>query len=643
MALLEKLNKLTAQNIFLDDNTGGKGRYFKSRFLQPGLVKYSFGVCVLENDTIKKFIQGFVGCPVIINHKDVTNENAKDERVGVISRVWFDENDGWFWGEGVIFDEEALSLIESGYNVSCQYEITEYSNNTKNELHNGNPYDKVILNGKPEHLAIVKTPRYENAMIAVNAIDLTDGTMEAENGFITIDGGTENERVVWIPENVHWVKPSERRRVLDVCDNYKEGDETKFDFSHTRIKPSESQVTYLKNTLKSIESAYNFKKVAQIEISSSLNSGSFGVCFAPNNTSFISLAPSIYKENGQAKFEKSVESGFHPKGTGDAIKSVLVHEIGHSITCNSMDEKFWSKVDTIRKEYLKTISKDDIDHPDFISNYARENKYEFVAEAFCQGTLSKKYGKYTKQIMDLMNEHFSKNKQMKLAVNKEDDGEMWVEGFGFGYPIDEESYEEYKDEQQKEMKKDTAKNTIIEAINELKENNMFNKLFKKKEKQMDKDELKSLFMDCIQDVLRAQNEAEDEDIDEKDAENEEDEKEEKAENRKACNEDKRKLIDEVAGMMKSAGCDDEVIRTAIAKMEKIGYEKSEAGTADNCGKKGKNEEVEVEEKEEKEEVANKAKNSIEALKGLLSSGEVSKPASKYMTKSQAIELGNQLF
>lgn len=369
MTLLEKLtNNLIAQNIYLDENTGGKGRYFKSRFLQPGLVKYSFGVCVLENDTIRKFIQGFVGCPVIINHKDVTNENAKDERVGVISRVWFDENDGWFWGEGVIFDEEALSLIESGYNVSCQYEITEYSNNTKNELHNGNPYDKVILNGKPEHLAIVKTPRYENAMIAVNALDMTE----------------EDEEI-------------------------------------------------------------------------------------------------------------------------------------------------------------------------------------------------------------------------------------------------------------------TQEIELIEAINEIKENNMFNKLFNKKEKQMDKDELKSLFMDCIQDVLKAQNEAEEEKK-EKDAENgDKDEKEEdKAENKKACNEDKRKLIDEVAGMMKSAGCDDEVIRTAIAKMEKIGYDKSEAGTADNCGKKGKNEEVEVEE-EEKEEAKNKAKNSIEILKGLLSSGEVQKPASKYITKSQAIELGNQLF
>ena len=46
---------------------------------------------------------------------------------------------------------------------------------------------------------------------------------------------------------------------------------------------------------------------------------------------------------------------------------------------------------------------------------------------------------------------------------------------------------------------------------------------------------------------------------------------------KTANEDvdKRKLIDEVAGMMKSAGADDELIRTAIAKMEKLGYDGEE--------------------------------------------------------------------
>ena len=77
--------------------------------------------------------------------------------------------------------------------------------------------------------------------------------------------------------------------------------------------------------------------------------------------------------------------------------------------------------------------------------------------------------------------------------------------------------------------------------------------------------------------------------------------------KEVCNEDvdKRKLIDEVAGIMKSAGCDDEVIRTAIGKMEKIGYDKSEAKTADN------EEEPKEEEKEEEKAENKKACNEEE--------------------------------
>lgn len=75
-------------------------------------------------------------------------------------------------------------------------------------------------------------------------------------------------------------------------------------------------------------------------------------------------------------------------------------------------------------------------------------------------------------------------------------------------------------------------------------------------------------------------------------------KKEKVENEDV---DKRKLIDEVAGIMKSAGCDDEAIRTAIGKMEKIGYDKSEAKTADN-------EDDKAEEEKEEEKAENKCKN-----------------------------------
>ena len=140
------------------------------------------------------------------------------------------------------------------------------------------------------------------------------------------------------------------------------------------------------------------------------------------------------------------------------------------------------------------------------------------------------------------------------------------------------------------------------------------------------------------------------------AKEKEEKHEEEAEN-KCKNEevDKRKLIDEVAGMMKSAGCSDEIIKTAIKDMEKESYDKSEAGTADNS--KAKNEEekaddkkadkedkkadnAEEEKKEEEykelkekteEEAMNKAKNEI--------FGEASANKSSYISREERIELG----
>ena len=143
-----------------------KGRPFKSRFLQAGLVKYDFGVCLLKKETIDRFIDTFKGCPVVINHKDNITESDK---VGEVHNIWFSDKDGWYWCDGVLTDDKAVELVENGYNVSCQYAITDYSINDTGKLHNGNPYDKEILNGLFEHLAIVDNPRYEGAYIAVNA------------------------------------------------------------------------------------------------------------------------------------------------------------------------------------------------------------------------------------------------------------------------------------------------------------------------------------------------------------------------------------------------------------------------------------------------------------------------------------------
>lgn len=105
------------------------------------------------------------------------------------------------------------------------------------------------------------------------------------------------------------------------------------------------------------------------------------------------------------------------------------------------------------------------------------------------------------------------------------------------------------------------------------------------------------------------------------------------ENEKVDNEkiDKRKLIDEVGGILKDK-VDEEVWRTVIGKLEKLSYDKSETGAADNKkedpepkedevkNKKVKNESEDDREKvkeikeEVKKDVDNKCKNSVENSK-----------------------------
>lgn len=95
-------------------------------------------------------------------------------------------------------------------------------------------------------------------------------------------------------------------------------------------------------------------------------------------------------------------------------------------------------------------------------------------------------------------------------------------------------------------------------------------------------ETKTIFSQLM-DALKARNEAEDE----KEKEKAEEKQEETATNEDV---DKRKLIDEVGGILKGK-VDEEVWRTIIGKIEKVAYDKSEAGAADNS-KSAKNEEPE---------------------------------------------------
>ena len=181
-------NKLEVFNsIQLDDDLTleeqGKGRHFVSRFIEAGIAEYkgTFGKVLITKETLDRFIKTMIGAPVIIKHKDITKENVDKERVGVVSEVWYNEQDGWFYCSGIIFDRQAIDLIQNqGWSVSCTYDFK--SDNKKGTYH-GLEYDREFTDGNFLHLALVDNPRYERATIAINSADSVEN--EAEEDYET--------------------------------------------------------------------------------------------------------------------------------------------------------------------------------------------------------------------------------------------------------------------------------------------------------------------------------------------------------------------------------------------------------------------------------------------------------------------------
>ena len=117
------------------------------------------------------------GKPVTINHK---SEISDDDKVGIVNDVWFNPDDGWYWCNGVIWDEAAQNLItDKGWSVSCSYCYTKCDDTGGTE--NNIPYDIEFLDGEFEHLAIVDNPRYEGANIVFNSKTVINNQFKEED------------------------------------------------------------------------------------------------------------------------------------------------------------------------------------------------------------------------------------------------------------------------------------------------------------------------------------------------------------------------------------------------------------------------------------------------------------------------------
>lgn len=576
-----------------------------------------------------------VGVPVIINHKDITAQNANNERVGVVSNVWFDNKDGWYWCDGIIWDETAQNLItDKGWSVSCSYDVklADDAGGTENNI----PYDIEFLDGVFTHLAIVDNPRYERANIVFNSKTVVQNFDPNQK---------RDEKGQWTKQNYNAEIDRILKGELKSADRIKVVEHPSEPWLKAGLQDAEMLMS-VKTYDKATTDKHNVSEETMRNLPDLINDPLYIFKSATVPGSYVGVLDDYEEENGvkkpliavvkpeHGKIDVNLIPGVYGKDPyfpyREVFKNNLLYErpdknktVSNNVIASIAMEtlKPSNNIITDIQEDFNPMIKNNVqnwneaDHPrdeagkftDKESGLSQKIKENEIRTKESEKQISREYTQlrvkeYQKSVKDdpKMEGVFSNDDGTWLLTEiwgkgKDKDGWDLVKG-GKVIKHFNDRYEAY----------DAWDNGYFADIDSMDKQTAQNN----KEQDMALlDELKKL-------ITKVENDK-GEDMDDK----------EKVENEKV---DKRKLIDEVAGIMKSAGADDEKIRTAIAKMEKLAYDKSEAGTADNekeddkpaDDSKVENEETKKDEeeykdlkKDVKEDVQNKCKNSVDNAKG----------------------------
>lgn len=107
----------------------------------------------------------FSGRPVFVDHVDGVDENINElrkEADGWVVESFYNASDGKTWAKFIIVSDRGMEAIRRGYRLSNAYIPKSFGHSG---LWNGVEYQKEVLDGEFEHLAIVQNPRYEESVI----------------------------------------------------------------------------------------------------------------------------------------------------------------------------------------------------------------------------------------------------------------------------------------------------------------------------------------------------------------------------------------------------------------------------------------------------------------------------------------------
>lgn len=118
---------------------------------------------MVRNEAIKNMNPTFAGRPVYVRHVDeVDLENIQAEADGYVVKSFFNTADGKHWAEFIVVSDRGHEAIRNKWKLSNAYTLKETGGAGQ---WNGVDYQKDILRGEYDHLAIVPNPRYDSIIL----------------------------------------------------------------------------------------------------------------------------------------------------------------------------------------------------------------------------------------------------------------------------------------------------------------------------------------------------------------------------------------------------------------------------------------------------------------------------------------------
>jgi hypothetical protein len=164
------------------------GKVIRMPCMRRGLCAYDDETILVTQEALEQLAKTSYGIPVTVEHPDeqITDANVNGLSVGRVSKIEYDASQDLWFAEFVVTSDDAIKLLQNGYGVSTAWYGDKYD---KEGTYNNVPYNRELVEGRYEHLAIVKSPRYE---MAVGPKFLNSKSLQAEPKTLKIE--TQNQK-----------------------------------------------------------------------------------------------------------------------------------------------------------------------------------------------------------------------------------------------------------------------------------------------------------------------------------------------------------------------------------------------------------------------------------------------------------------